>query len=74
VPREQGDGIDRALADEFRLTEEQRQACFPDRNETIWSNRVRWTRMGLAKKGDPDGSRRRIWALTEQGRKRAEAG
>jgi hypothetical protein len=27
--------------------------------------------MALVKKGDLDGSRRGIWALTEQGRKRA---
>jgi len=30
--------------------------------------------MALVKKGDLDGSRRGIWALTEQGRKRAERG
>jgi len=70
--REQGDDIDRELADEFKVTEEQRQVCFPNRSETIWSNRIRWTRMRLVKTGDLDGSRRGIWALTEQGRKRIE--
>jgi len=43
-----------------------------NRKETVWSNLIRWTRMALVRKGDVDGSRRGIWALTEQGRKRAE--
>ncbi len=69
--RNQGEEIDNELADAFQLTEEQRTACLANRKETLWSNRIRWTRLGLVKKGDLDGSRRGIWALTEQGKRRA---
>lgn len=64
--------IDKELADQFNLDEKQRTACLANRKEKIWSNRIRWTRMALVKKGDLDGSRRGIWALTEQGRKRVQ--
>jgi len=70
--RSQAAQIDKELANEFKLNQQQRTACLANRKETIWSNRIRWTRMALLKKGDLDGSRRGIWALTEQGRKRAE--
>lgn len=69
--RNQGEEIDNELADAFQLTDAQRTAHLANRTETVWSNRIRWTRMALVKKGDLDGSRRGIWALTEQGRKRA---
>ena len=69
--RNHGPQIDAELADAFGLDQEQRRARLAHRNETLWSNRIRWTRMGLVKKGDLDGSRRGVWALTEQGRRRA---
>ncbi len=37
-----------------------------------WKNRVYWTRQRLVTTGDVDSPERGIWALTEQGRKRAE--
>ncbi len=71
--RIQGDDIDAELADQFSLTTEQRSITFPDRAETMWSNRIRWTRMRLVQNGDLDGSQRGIWRVTEQGQQRAEA-
>jgi len=69
--RNHGAQIDAELADAFGLDQEQRRARLANRSETLWSNRIRWTRMRLVKKGDLDGSRRGVWALTEQGRRRA---
>jgi len=72
--RAQGREVDEALADQFSLTTEQRTTTFPDRPESVWSNRIRWTRMSLVQKGELDGSQRGMWRLTEQGRRRAESG
>jgi hypothetical protein len=69
--RTQGEEIDKELADALGLDQGQRMARLADRQETFWRNRIRWTRLGLVKSGDLDGSRRGVWALTEQGRRRA---
>ena len=37
-----------------------------------WIYTLQWVRHILVKSGDMDGSRRGIWAITEQGRKRIE--
>ena len=37
-----------------------------------WVYTLQWVRHALVKSGDMDGSRRGIWAITEQGRKRTE--
>lgn len=70
--RAQGREVDEELADEFGLTDMQRRTTFPDRPGSVWSNRIRWTRMALVQKGDLDGSQRGVWRVTEQGRRRAE--
>ncbi|HUW12321.1 MAG TPA: winged helix-turn-helix domain-containing protein [Anaerolineae bacterium] len=70
--RTEGHEVDEELAVQFGLTEEQRDRRFRNRPESVWSNRIRWTRMALVQKGDLDGSRRGIWRVTEQGRQRAE--
>jgi hypothetical protein len=72
--RAQGDEIDAELADQFSLGGEQRTATFPNRSETIWSNRIRWTRMRLVQAGDFDRTQHGVWRVSEQGRRRAEAG
>lgn len=38
-----------------------------------WIYTLQWVRYTLVKSGDMDGSRRGIWAITEQGRKRIGA-
>jgi hypothetical protein len=68
--RAEGRQIGEELANEYGLTQEQRTTTFPDRPESVWSNRIRWTRMSLVQKGDLDGSRRGVWRVTEQGRRR----
>ena len=35
-----------------------------------WVYTLQWVRHALVKSGDLDGSRRGIWAITEQGRQR----
>jgi len=70
--KEQGAEIDAALAREFGVTREQQQAVLSDGKTTGWSNRIRWTRLRLVKRGDLDGSQRGLWRVTEQGRLRAD--
>jgi predicted type IV restriction endonuclease len=70
--RLQGTEIGEELAEAFSLSESQRTTPMPGRRETVWGNRIRWTRMRLVKRGDLDGSQRGLWAITEQGRLRAE--
>ena len=70
--RQQAQGIDEELADELGVTIGQRRVTFPGRKEEVWSNRVRWARQRLVNDGDLDGTRRGIWAITEQGRRRVE--
>jgi len=69
--RKEGTAIDRELAQEFGLSAEQQAVALEGKSETVWSNRVRWVRCRLVTKGDIDGSKRGIWAVTEQGRARA---
>lgn len=38
-----------------------------------WVYTLQWVRHALVKRGDLDGSRRGIWAITEQGRQRLSA-
>ena len=66
--------LDDGLADEFNVPETLRRIRFEGRAETVWSNRIRWTRMRLVQKGEMDGSRRGIWAVTDMGRQRVNAG
>ncbi len=74
VVKEQGGELDTALAREFGVTTEQEWAILSDGKTTAWSNRIRWTRLRLVKSGDLDGSKRGVWRVTEQGRRRAGRG
>ena len=60
------------LADLFGLTPEQRAATVATRSETVWYNHMCWTRQHLVNKGDLDKGERGVWAVTEQGRRRAQ--
>jgi hypothetical protein len=64
---EEGREIDEELAAELGVTVEQRRVAFPGQKALVWNNRVRWTRNRLVRKGDLDGSRRGIWAITQKG-------
>jgi len=63
--------VERSLADEFGLTEEQRTAVLSDGKATAWGHRVGWTRWRLLQSGDLDGTQRGVWRVTDQGRRRA---
>jgi|GEM_PF-2694387 len=71
--REVGQQLEQDLANEFNVPETLRRITREGRSETVWSNRIRWTRMRLVHKGEIDGSRRGIWSVTEKGRLRVTA-
>jgi restriction system protein len=62
-----GDAID-TLADEFRLTEEDRQLILPSGKQTILANRVHWARTYLDKAGALRRTRRSHFVITDRGR------
>lgn len=72
--REVGNQLDEDIANEFNVPETLRRIRFEGRTDTVWSNRIRWTRMKLVQKGEMDSSRKGVWAITEKGRQRASAG
>lgn len=59
------------LADKFGLTHEQRSKMLQN-GQTLWHNRILWTRWRLVRLGEIDDSKRGVWPLTEKGRKRAQ--
>jgi restriction system protein len=61
------DAID-ALADEFRLTDEDRQVILPSGKQTILANRVHWARTYLDKAGALRRTRRSHFMITDRGR------
>lgn len=68
--KQQGAEIDRELAAELGVTDAQQAVTLGNSKQTVWSNRVRWTRMDLVNKGELDGSTYGVWAVTEKGRER----
>jgi restriction system protein len=56
-----------ALADEFKLTDEDRRAPVSSGKETILSNRVHWARTYLDKAGAIERTRRSHFKITERG-------
>ena len=62
------------LADDFKLTQEQRHIPRPGRNksEPAWNNLVQFARRRLVDQGLIDNSRKGFWSLTAEGRKRAD--
>jgi hypothetical protein len=61
------------LADVFQLSREQRTRLRPDRDETLWNNRVQWARRKLVDAGFMFREPRGLWQLTDSGRQKAEA-
>jgi restriction system protein len=57
-----------AMADEFRLTEEQRRQLLPSGGQPTWDNRVGWARTYLKKAGLLEYTRRAYTRITEQGK------
>jgi restriction system protein len=58
-----------ALADQFHLSDEDRQALLPSGKQTILSNRVHWARTYLDKAGALRRTRRSHFVVTDRGRK-----
>lgn len=56
------------LADEFRLTDEEREEMLPSGKQRILHNRVGWTRTYLKKAGLLNTIRPGVFVITERGR------
>ncbi len=56
------------LADEFGLSQEERQAMLPSGRQATLANRVGWARTYMAKAGLLDSSQRGLFKITERGR------
>jgi restriction system protein len=56
------------LADEFNLTDAERQELLPSGKQTTFANRVHWARTYLAKAGLLEATRRAHFRITERGR------
>ena len=57
-----------SLAEEFHLTDEERSAYLPSRQQTVIQNRVAWARTYMKKAGLLASPRRGYLAITERGR------
>lgn len=57
------------LADQFQLSDEEREALQPSGTEQIFSNRVRWAKASLVKAGLVNATRRGYFIITERGSK-----
>lgn len=62
-----GDVVDR-LAEQLKLTPEDRAQLLPSGRQTIFSNRVHWAKTYLAKAGLLQGTRRGHFQITDRGR------
>ena len=63
------------LADRFpMLTKDEREARHEVSGLPKWQNRVQWVRQRLVEKGEIDGSKRGVWAITNAGRDRVARG
>src|ERR1039457_3050187 len=60
------EGIE-ALANEFKLTEQERQELLPSGQQEIFTNRVGWARTYLKKAGLIQTPRRGFFKITERG-------
>jgi restriction system protein len=58
-----------ALAEQFQLSAEEREALLPSGKQSILSNRIHWARTYLDKAGALKRTRRSHFVLTERGRK-----
>ncbi|MDZ7347156.1 MAG: restriction endonuclease, partial [candidate division KSB1 bacterium] len=57
-----------ALADEFRLTDEERSRLLPSGQQAFFDNRVGWARTYLKKAGLLETTRRGYYRITERGK------
>lgn len=55
------------LADQFKLTEEQKQEMLPSRNQTVFYNRVTWAKAHLKMAGLVENLKRGSFKITENG-------
>jgi restriction system protein len=58
-----------ALADEFSLSEDERKELLPSGQQTVFDNRVGWTRTHLKKAGLLESPKRGFFKITERGMK-----
>ena len=56
------------LADEFQLTEEERQELLPSGTQAVFNNRVGWSKTHILKAGLLESARRAHFNITERGR------
>jgi restriction system protein len=63
-----GDVINQ-LAEEFRLTEEERRQLLPSGKQTTFANRVHWARGYLVQAGILEATKRGHFRITDRGRK-----
>lgn len=71
-----GDGLEHslretieALADEFSLTDDERNELLPSGQQAVFDNRVGWARTYMKKAGLMETTRRGYFKITEQGKK-----
>jgi len=57
------------LADEFKLSEEERREILPSGQQTVFDNRVGWARTYLKKSGLLESTKRGYFKITERGLK-----
>ena len=62
-----GETLD-ALADHFKLTEEERRALLPSGIQAVFTNRVAWAKSHLKKAGLLTNPKRGVYQITERGR------
>jgi restriction system protein len=55
-----------ALANQFQLTQEERQELLPSGYQAIFDNRVGWSKTHILKAGLLDSPKRSIFRITEQ--------
>ncbi len=56
------------LADEFKLTDEEKEELLPSGKQAIFANRVHWAKTYLAKAGLVDATRRGYFIITDRGK------
>jgi restriction system protein len=59
--------VTETLADEFSLTDEERNELLPSGNQAVFANRVGWARTYLKQAGLVDSPRRGIFRITQRG-------
>ena len=55
------------LADEFRLSDEERRRLLPSGNDVMFDNKVKWSRLYIGKAGLLESTGRGYWKITKSG-------